>query len=74
MLHRFHVPLTKPEDVIPHLAKQKLHWKKGYSAQELVLAWFKAENGIPDNVRNVLESCTECTSLELVDGLFEQEV
>jgi hypothetical protein len=74
MLQRFHVPLTKPEDVIPHLAKAELHWKKGYSAQELVFAWFNAENGFPDKVRNVLESCTECTSLELIEGFFEQEV
>ena len=74
MLHRFHVPLTKPEDIVPHLAKQSLHWKKGHSAQELAVAWFKAKDGIPCTVRNVLESCTECASIELIDGFFEQEV
>ena len=29
--------IAKPEDVIPHLARQERHWKKGYSAYELDL-------------------------------------
>jgi hypothetical protein len=74
MLHRFHVPLTKPEDIIPYLAKQERHWKAGYSAHKLVFAWSKAENGIPASVRSVLESCQEFTSTELIDGFFEKEV
>jgi hypothetical protein len=74
MLRRFHVPLTKPEDIIPHLAKQQLHWKSKHSAQELVLAWSNAKNGIPDSVRSGLESCQEFASTELIDGFFEREV
>ena len=74
MLRRFHVPLTKPEDIIPHLAKQGLHWKEKHSAQELVLAWSKAPDGIPASVRSVLKTVDEFASTELVDGFFEKEV
>ena len=33
MICRLHVPLVEPEDVIPHLAKQELHWRAGFSAR-----------------------------------------
>jgi hypothetical protein len=74
MLHRLYVPLTKPQDVIPHLAMGKRHWEKGFSAQELVFSWFEATDGIPEAVRRVLKSCSDCTSITLVDGFFEKEV
>lgn len=74
MLRRLHVPLTKPEDIIPHLAKQEQHWRSGYSAQELVLSWSKARNGFPPEVRVVLDGSTEFKNAELVDGFFEREV
>ena len=35
--------IARPEDVIPHLAKQELHWKKGYSAYELAHCWVNAD-------------------------------
>ena len=38
MLDRFYVPMTKPEDIIPHLVKRERHWKSEHSAQELALA------------------------------------
>lgn len=74
MIHRLHVPVTKPEDVIPHLAKQEAHWRAGYSAQELAVAWANAGNDFPRRVRAVLETAPEYTNAELIDGFFEREV
>jgi len=59
MTHRLHVPILKPEAVIPHLAKPELHWKFGYSAQELALAWSKSAKGFPPAVRSVLSTVPE---------------
>jgi hypothetical protein len=74
MIRRLHVPLTKPEDVIPHLAKQELHWRAGYSAQELAIAWFEANNDLPVSVRAVLSTAPEYAGAVLIDGFFEREV
>jgi hypothetical protein len=74
MIRRLHVPLTKPEDVIPHLAKQDLHWRAGYSAQELAIAWFDAGNDFPVSVRAVLKTAPEYAGAVLIDGFFEREV
>lgn len=74
MIRRLHVPLLKPEDVIPHLAKQELHWKAGYSAQELVVAWASARNGFPEVIRRVLDTAPEYADAEMIDGFFEREV
>jgi hypothetical protein len=74
MLCNFYVPLVKPEDIIPHLAKQERHWKPRYSAQELVLTWSNAPSGIPRSVRSVIESRPEFAATELIDGFFEREV
>src|SRR5450631_4172334 len=71
MIRRLHVPLVKPEDVIPHLAKQELHWKAGYSAQELAVAWAGSRNDFPGVVRAVLESAPEYALAEFIDGFFE---
>jgi hypothetical protein len=38
----FHIPIEKPEEIIPRLGKQELHWKKGRSAFELSTAWMEA--------------------------------
>jgi hypothetical protein len=70
MIRRLHVPLTKPEDVIPHLAKQELHWRAGYSAQELAVAWADAGNSFPASVRNVLKTAPEYAHAELVDAFL----
>ena len=74
MVRRLHLPMLKPEDVIPHLARKELHWKAGYSAQELATAWFRAGNGFPSAVRAALGSAPEYASAELVDAHFECEV
>lgn len=74
MVRRLHVPLVKPEDVIPHLAKQELHWRAGYSAQELAVAWWSSQNDFPAAVRAVLKTAPEYANAELVDGFFEREV
>ena len=74
MIRRLHVPVTKPEDVISHLAKQEAHWKAGYSAQELAVAWTNAGNDFPKRVRSVLETAPEYKGVELIDGFFEREV
>ena len=65
--------IARPEDVIPHLAKQERHWKKGYSAYELAHSWINA-GGIPANVRSVLDTCPDYAGAQLVEGLFEREV
>ena len=74
MIRRLHVPLLKPEDVIPHLAKPELHWKLGYSAQELAVAWFESRNDFPPAVRAILSTVPEYSDAELVDGFFEREI
>lgn len=72
MLDRFYVPMTKPEDIIPHLVKRERHWKSEHSAQELALAW--TVSGMPNSVRTVLETCNELAPIELIDGTFEKKV
>ena len=74
MIRRLHVPLLKPDDVIPHLAKPDLHWKSGYSAQELAITWFQSSNDFPPSVRAALSAVPEYSDAELVDGFFEREI
>ena len=50
--------ITKPEDVIPYLAKQGRHWKQGYSAYELAHSWVNADD-IPAPVRSALDTCPD---------------
>ena len=45
--------IGKPEGVILYLAKQKRHWRKGYSAYELAHSRLDASD-IPASVRSVL--------------------
>jgi hypothetical protein len=73
MIRRLHVPLLKPEDVIPHLAKP-CHWKAGYSARELVVAWASSRNDFPEVVRQVLATAPEYAGAQMIDGFFEREV
>ena len=65
--------IARPEDVIPHLAKQEHHWRKGYWAYELAHSWINA-GGIPASVRSVLDTCPDYAGAQLVEGLFEREV
>ena len=68
----FAEPITRPEDIIPYLAKQERHWKKGYSAYELAYSWVGAK-GIPDPVVAVLHQAEEFRGMELIEGFFEKE-
>ena len=65
--------IARPEDVIPYLAKQERHWRKGYSAYELAYSWIGAE-GIPGLVGFVLDTCPDYAGAVLVEGLFERDV
>ena len=74
MIRRLHVPLRRAEDVIPHLAKGAQHWKKGYSAQKLAVAWAQSSTDFPVRVRGALRTAPEYADAELIDGFFEREV
>ena len=63
--------IRKPEDVIPHLAKQGEDWKKGYSAYELAHSWVRA-NGMPAKVVSVLHQAAELRDMELIEAFFEK--
>ena len=65
--------IAKPEDVIPYLARQGRHWKKGRSAYELAHSWVNAAD-IPASVRSVLNTCPDYAGATLVEGLFERDV
>ncbi len=65
-------PITRPEDVIPHLAKRDRHWKKGRSAYELAYAWVGSD-GFPDDVSAVLEMIPAFAGATLIEGFFEKE-
>ncbi|MDP8994115.1 MAG: hypothetical protein M3N07_03890 [Pseudomonadota bacterium] len=69
-LPRIHVPLLRPEDVIPHLGKPK-HWKEGRSAKAVAESWFHA-NDIPASVRAVLDQAEEYRGAELIDAWLER--
>ena len=69
---RLHVAMKRPEDVIPHLGKGELHWKKGRSARELAVSWYEAA-GFPAPVSDVLDSEPSLRNLILVDGFFERK-
>lgn len=73
MVSHFHLPVRKPEDIIPYLAKGKDHWRQGYSACELAMSWFSA-GGFPDPVRAVLETSEDFRDAAFVDAFFEREV
>jgi hypothetical protein len=71
-IRHLHVPLVKPEDVIPHLAKQGAHWQRGFSAQELAIAWADAGGDFPKGIRAVLNAVPEYLAADLIDGFFER--
>jgi hypothetical protein len=70
LLSRLHLPMRRPEDVIPFLGKPT-HWKEGRSAKSLADAWFQA-NGIPEDVQAVLDQAPEYRSAVLVDAFLER--
>jgi hypothetical protein len=65
--------ITRPEDIIPFLAKQELHWKQRYSAYELAHSWVLAD-GIPTLVRSLLDTCPDYQNAQLVEGFFERDI
>lgn len=67
-----HLPMKQPEDVIPHLGKGSLHWREGYSAQELAQHWWRF-NAIPPDVREVLDTAEPFNGAELIDAFFERD-
>jgi hypothetical protein len=69
---RLFLPMLKPEDVIPYLAKGEKHWRVGFSAHALATTWFAA-NGIPPAVHAVLQGHDRFRDAELVDGIFERK-
>jgi len=68
----FQIPIEKPDEIIPRLGKQEMHWKVGRSAYELSTAWMRAD-GIPTSVRAVLAKAPEWARAELLEGIFERE-
>jgi hypothetical protein len=74
MLCRLNVPLKKPDDIIPHLAKREAHWADERSAKELAICWSNAGNDFPPAVKRLLISSPDFHKAELVDGIFEREV
>ena len=69
---RLHVAMKRPEDLIPHLGRGELHWKKGRSARELAVSWYAAA-GLPIPVSDVLDSEPSLRNLTLIDGFFERK-
>lgn len=69
-LPRIHLPLLRPEDVIPHLGKPT-HWKEGRSAKAVAESWFRA-NDLPPAVRAVLDQSEEYRGAELIDAWLER--
>ena len=67
MTRFFHAQeIAKPEEVIPFLAKQERHWKRGYSAYELAHSWVNADD-IPGQVREVLATCADYAGVTLIE-------
>ena len=64
---RFHIAISRPEDIIPRLGKGILHWRAGRSAGELATSWWSAK-GIPRTVRSVIGRCAEWRDAEIVDA------
>ena len=72
MSSRFAVPMLRPEDVIPHLAKGIEHWRDGRSAKELARRWWDA-GGFPPSVRQILLGAPEWKGAEFVEAKFEHQ-
>ena len=71
-IRRLHVPLKKPEDVMPHLGSPG-HYREGRSAYCLANAWM-TENNLPELVRLTLDTAPTLGDATLLEGFFEREV
>ena len=69
---RVHVPITRPEDVIPHLGSPT-HWQPGRSAKSVADLWFSA-NTIPPSVAAVLKADPVFCDASLLDAFLERSV
>jgi hypothetical protein len=71
-MSNFHIPIKKPEEIVPRLGKGERHWKQGRSAYELSTKWIQAD-GIPPAVEAVPQAVPGWRSVELLEGIFERE-
>lgn len=67
---RIHVPLTRPEDVIPHLGSPS-HWQPGRSAKLVADAWFSS-NPMPPSVASVLSTDPIFSKATVLDAFLER--
>jgi hypothetical protein len=70
LIPRLHLPMRKPEDVIPFLGKEE-HWEDDHSAKLIATTWFSA-NDLPLMVRRTLEQIPRFADAELVDAFLER--
>lgn len=70
-ISRLHVPMVRPEDVIPHLGKPT-HYRPGRSAYCLANSWM-TQNDLPELVRLTLDTAPALASATLIEGFFERE-
>lgn len=71
-LPRIHVPMQRPEDVIPHLGSPT-HWQPGRSAKSAADSWF-SNNAIPSSVARALATDPQFASAQLIDAFLERGV
>lgn len=71
-LPRIHLPMKRPEDVIPHLGSPT-HWQPGRSAKSTTDLWFSS-NAIPRSVASVLSGDTRFAGATLLDAFLERGV
>jgi hypothetical protein len=64
--------MRRPEDVIPFLGKQELHWREGRSAKLLMDQWFAA-GGLPASIRAVLDTAGPFSGATMLEGWPERE-
>lgn len=70
VIRRVHVPLQKPEDLIPHLGAPH-HWREGRSAKCLIDQWWNA-NDLPPSIRSIVNQAPEWRDAELIDAFAER--
>ena len=72
---QLHLPMRRPEDVIPYLGSPD-HWDDEGSGKLVAVSWFKA-NGLLEMVRHTLSRCppaeaSRFADAELVDAFLER--
>lgn len=69
---RIHLPIKRPEEVIPHLGAPT-HWQPGRSAKLVADTWFSS-NAIPATVTAVLNADPVFSGATLLDAFLERSV